>query len=126
MPRMILYADESGTMPLQDNDGPFVAAIVAVRAPLLMPTRLRPGIRALFAQAAAARAVPFFAYVLPVPGYGAAVQKKYDKLNLMTRARGLLERRSVLRWISRTTFSELVRFVMAHSFRGMIIPRSVH
>ncbi len=98
MSRLILYADESGTMPLHDNDSPFVAAIVAARSPLLIDNQRPRGISAFVARAVASGAVPFFAYVLPVPGYAMAVQRKYAKLDLMTRARGLLEKKAVWAW----------------------------
>lgn len=77
MSRLILYGDESGTMPLQDNEDPFVAAIIAATAPLVIREPVRHGIRGIVAQAVASGCAPFFAYVLPITGYGDAVREKY-------------------------------------------------
>ncbi len=68
-------------MPLNDNDKPFVAAIVALvdKKPAEVDKKLFEILKGL-------NAIPFAAIVQPFPGYGKLVKAKYDKMQVMARA----------------------------------------
>lgn len=67
--QLFVFGDEYGTMPVNDDDGPFLAATVAVRAPFTakpqMPGRLEDAADALRELGA----FVCITYVLPSDGY---------------------------------------------------------
>lgn len=81
---LYIFGDESGTMPFDDNDKPFVAGTVALleKKPAQVQKKLFEILREL-------NAVPFIAMVKPFPGYGKLVKAKYDKMETMARAKRL-------------------------------------
>jgi len=74
---LYLFGDESGTMPLHDDDKPFVAASVSV---------LDKNEKRLFEALQELSAVPFAAIVQPFPGFGKMIKTKFDKMDVMARA----------------------------------------
>jgi len=78
---LFLFGDESGTMPLHDDDKPFVAASVTVldKKPVKVEKRLFEVLQEL-------SAVPFAAIVQPFPGFGNMIKTKFDKMDVMARA----------------------------------------
>lgn len=85
-----LYADESGTMPAKETDGPFVGAIVGARSPITLRRDPRWNQQLLIDAIKAADASPWLCEVVPAPGYGEAVSTKYSQMNTMARARRLV------------------------------------
>jgi hypothetical protein len=90
MTTLYIFGDESGTMPKNDNDNPFVAATVAfVQAP---PIAIRGSdddkkLVGIFKRTSA---IPFAAIVQPFYGYGNKLMSKYDKMRVMARVTRLL------------------------------------
>lgn len=90
MATLYIFGDESGTMPADDADPPFVAATVAM---LGNPPNLVHGsdddekMAEIFASLSI---IPFAAIIMPYPGYGKALRAKYDKINVMARATRLI------------------------------------
>jgi hypothetical protein len=87
---LYIFGDESGTMPINDADKPFVAATVAV---LDNPPTLIPGSdddEKMVEIFASLRIIPFAAIVKPYAGYGRVLKAKYDKIQVMARATRLV------------------------------------
>ena len=87
---LYIFGDESGTMPINDTDKPFVAATVSVLGdpPVLIPgSEDDEKMAEIFANL---NIVPFAAVVKPYPGYGKDLNEKYDKINVMARATRLI------------------------------------
>ena len=85
-----IFGDESGTMPIRDNDNPFVAATVAVldRTLTLVPGSDNDNkLVEIFKEL---NVIPFAAVVKPYPGYSKAVRAKHDKMQVMARATRLV------------------------------------
>ena len=90
MPTLHIFADESGTMPVNDNDKPFVAATVAF---LGKPPDAICGSdedEKLVEILKASNAMPFTATVRPFPGYGNNLKSRIEKIKIMARAKCLL------------------------------------
>lgn len=85
--RIAVYGDESGTMPITDDDEVFLAAACAVPdgVPEGLPLR-RSRPRQLAAHLQDAGAAPMVAYIRPGPGYSATLSGKLDRMNTMARA----------------------------------------
>jgi hypothetical protein len=87
---LYIFGDESGTMPVDDADKPFVAATVAV---LNNPPALVRGSEddekmvKIFTRL---NVVPFVAMVKPFTGYGKALKAKHSKIQIMARATRLV------------------------------------
>lgn len=92
MATLYIFGDESGTMPVDDADKPFVAATVAV---LDNPPVIVPGSdddEKMVEIFTSLSIIPFAAIVTPYPGYGRALKAKYDKIQTMARATRLVTR----------------------------------
>ena len=86
---LYVFGDESGTMPVSDNDKLFVAATVAVlkEPTLIVGSDNDEKMVEIFGNL---NILPFAAIVKPFPGYGAALKAKHDKIHVMARATRLL------------------------------------
>jgi len=90
MTTLYIFGDESGTMPVNDNDKPFVAATVAVlnNNPAYIKGSNDNNILVdIFKNL---DIMPFAAIVKPFSGYGKAMEHKYEKMNVMARATRLI------------------------------------
>ena len=86
MATLYIFGDESGTMPVNDADKPFVAATIAV---LGKPPVLVPGsndVKRMVDIFANFNLIPFAAVVKPYPGYGRILKAKYEKIKIMAQA----------------------------------------
>ena len=90
MATLYIFGDESGTMPMDDADKPFVAATIAVldNPPVLV--RGSDDDEKMAEIFASLNIIPFAAIVKPYPGYGKVLKAKYDKINVMARATRLI------------------------------------
>lgn len=90
MATLYIFGDESGTMPINDTDKPFVAATVAV---LDNPPVLIPGsdddskMVEIFSNL---NIIPYITVVKPFPGYGNTLKAKHGKMQVMARATRLV------------------------------------
>lgn len=85
-----IFGDESGTMPLNDTDGPFVAATVSFLGEPPNVMRDSNKDETLVSIFKNLNAVPFAAIVKPFLGYKKALKNKYDKMQVMARATALV------------------------------------
>jgi len=80
-----VFGDESGTMPVADLDDVFVAAAVAITDPSVLTAlplrRSNPEFTAKLL--VRADALLSCAYVLPCPGYGAALTRRIEQLSML-------------------------------------------
>lgn len=83
---LYIFGDESGTMPIDDLDKPFVAATVSVLGDPPVLVRGSDDDQKMAEIFAKLNIVPFAAVVKPYPGYGNDLNAKYDKINVMARA----------------------------------------
>jgi len=83
---LYIFGDESGTMPVDDADKPFVAATVAVLGDPPVLVRGSDDDKKMAGIFSSLNIVPFAAVVKPYPGYGKDLKSKYDKINVMARA----------------------------------------
>ena len=90
MATLYIFGDESGTMPADDADKPFVAATVAVldKSPVLV--RGSDDDEKMIEIFASLNIIPFAAIVKPYQGYGKVLKAKYDKIHAMARATRLV------------------------------------
>lgn len=89
MTNLIIFCDESGTMPEGDADASFCAAAIATPHP---PTVAK---RSGYVQDLAAayrdnQCVPFVVFVRPGPGYSEMLRRKTSKMNTMARTTRLI------------------------------------
>jgi hypothetical protein len=89
---LYVYADECGTMPIDDHGDPFVGATVSALQPISGVRGLRFGRVQLLAQMTRNAATPFLAHVQPFSGYGQQMAAKFGKMDTMARARRLVRR----------------------------------
>ncbi len=87
MNTLYIYAEECGTMPLDDSGQPFVGAAVAAPQPISGTLDLRFDVPRLIRYLAKNSASPFLAHVKPFPGYGAHVSAKFAKMDTMAKER---------------------------------------
>ena len=90
MTTLYIFGDESGTMPVNDNDKLFVAATVAIlnnKPAYIKGSNDNNKVVDIFKDL---DIMPFAAIVKPFPGYGKAVEYKYEKMNVMARATRLV------------------------------------
>lgn len=90
MNTLFIFGDESGNLPLREEDGVFVGATVATQSPLEKIEERNRNPRWLVQKLQEYSAHPFVAYIRPVPGYGAAVKSKLEKMDIMARSKRLL------------------------------------
>ena len=90
MPTLYIFGDESGTMPVNDSDKPFVAATVAVigNPPVLVEGSDNDGKMVEIFRSL--NAIPSATVVKPYPGYSKAVKAKHAKMQVMARATRLV------------------------------------
>ena len=90
MPTLYIFGDESGTMPVNDSDKPFVAATVAIfdNSPALV--KGSGGDEKMVEIFRSLNAIPSATVVKPYPGYGKAVKAKHAKMQVMARATRLM------------------------------------
>jgi hypothetical protein len=95
MATFYIFADESGTMPINDTDKPFVAATIAFQG---QPPKAISGsdsddkIIAIFKKL---DAKPFATIVKPFPRYAQMLSSKYSKMKTMAMAKCLLDGRTI-------------------------------
>jgi len=87
-----IYADESGTMPLDDHDKPFVGAVVGAAHPILAGGDLMLSQQRLIGHLRTEQTTPSVCHVIPHAGFGELVRTKFSKMNTMARARRLVTR----------------------------------
>lgn len=85
-----IYGDEAGTMPLDDNEDVFVTAMVSILGDHPLINKPNGHLQWLMDQFKALHAVPFVAFIKPIPGYGKCVKQKLDKMNTMARMTRLM------------------------------------
>ena len=90
MSTLFIFGDESGNLPLCEEDGVFVGATVATQTPPRKIEERKRNSRWLVQKLQKYSAHPFVAYIRPVPGYGAAVSSKLAKMDIMARSKRLL------------------------------------
>lgn len=83
-PTLWVFGDESGTMPLRDEDGVFMATTFAILEPNArkVPTN-RLQMKGTIESLKMLHARPSASIVRPTPGYGAALKRKIDTLNTL-------------------------------------------
>lgn len=79
MPRLYIYGDEAGVMPVEDAHLPFVAATVMFTRPPVS-TAFEGRFPWLVRELQHQRGLPFVAYVRPFPGYGPRLKSKVTAL----------------------------------------------
>lgn len=90
-----IFADESGTMPINDSDKPFVAATIAFQR---RPPRAINGSNnddRLIAILKDLDAKPFATIVRPFRGYGEILKERFSKMTTMARAKCLLDSKKI-------------------------------
>lgn len=85
-----IYGDESGTMPVKDNDQLFVTATISTFNDKVIFERKSGHRDWLVKQIKTLNAIPFITYIKPFKGYGLLLKAKMDKLNTMARATRLI------------------------------------
>lgn len=85
-----IYGDEAGTMPLDDDGDVFVAATVSILGDHPKINKPNGHLGWLIDQFKTLNAVPFVAFIKPVPGYGNRIKIKLDKMNIMARMTRLM------------------------------------
>jgi hypothetical protein len=90
MATLYIFGDESGTMPINDGDKPFVTATIAVldNPPVLV--RGSNDDKKMVEIFSSLSIIPFAAIVSPYAGYGRVLKTKYDKIQVMARATRLV------------------------------------
>lgn len=123
LPTLHIFADESGTMPINDNDKPFVAATVTFlgEPPDAIYGSDEDG--KLVEILKNSNGIPFAANVRPFPGYGHSLKSKYGKIMTMARAKCLLNR-SVVRYPDKdgiNLHNEVWEFAMLQSIAHVVM-----
>lgn len=85
MATLYIFGDEAGTMPVRDQDKPFVAAVVGIVDSIPGGLEINGRRNQLIDYLLTLGAFPFVACVCPKEGYGRALQMKTEKMNLMAR-----------------------------------------
>lgn len=85
-----IYGDESGTMPISDNDGVFVAATVSTIDSSPDLKEIDGRIKWLAERLKHLSATPFIIYVKPFAGYERAIKSKMEKMSIMARMTRLM------------------------------------
>lgn len=90
MATLYIFGDESGTMPVNDADKPFVVATVAVldNPPVLVSGSDED--KRMIDIFVRLRIIPFAAIVKPYDGYCKTLKAKYDKIQVMARTTRLV------------------------------------
>lgn len=85
-----VYIDESGDIPLEDEDGPFVVASVSIfgNPPAIADKVGR--VDWLVEKIQELQAIPFIVEIVPEAGFGQAIKSKMSKLDTMARATKLV------------------------------------
>lgn len=86
MTTLYIFGDESGTMPVNDNDKPFVAATVAFLNNTPASIKGSNDNNIMIDIFKDLNVMPFVSVVKPFHGYGEAVKYKYKKIKVMARA----------------------------------------
>jgi len=118
-----IFADESGTMPINDNDKPFVAATVAFLGEPPDAINGSDDDEKLVDILKGSNGIPFAAIVRPFPGYGHILKSKYEKIITMARAKCLLNG-SVVRYPDKdgiNLHNEVWEFAMHRSIMQAVI-----
>lgn len=85
-----IFGDESGTMPANDADKPFVAATLTFLDKMPVPVGGSNDDEKLVSIFKDQAVIPFVAIVNPFHGYGKALKDKHDKMQVMARATRLV------------------------------------
>jgi hypothetical protein len=80
-----IFGDESGTMPVNDDDKPLVAATVTFLDKTPAAVRGSDEDETLISIFKDLNVIPFAATVKPFPGYGKVLKGKHDKIQVMAR-----------------------------------------
>jgi len=92
---LYIFADESGTMPINDRDDPFVAATIGFLDNLPPPVPRSNDNDELASILKTQKALPVVTFVRPFPNYAKLVKTKYKKFEIMARAKCLLEGKTI-------------------------------
>jgi hypothetical protein len=82
---LFVFGDEYGTMPVKDNDGPFLAAVVAMRSPPPVETETSGHRERVADKLREVGALVHVAYAIPSDGYGEMLQAKIASINALAR-----------------------------------------
>ncbi len=85
-----IYGDEAGTMPLDDNGDVFVTATVSILGDHPSINNPNGHLQWLIDQLKTLQAIPFVAFIKPIPGYGDRIKQKLGKINIMARMTRLM------------------------------------
>ena len=85
-----IFGDESGSMPVNDEDKPFVAATVTFIEKTPIAVKGSNDDKILVSIFKDQAVIPFAAVVNPFPGFGKALKYKHDKMQVMARATRLV------------------------------------
>jgi len=85
-----IYGDESGTMPIKDNDPPFVVCTISTTIDIPEFRETHRHINWIIERINEFTASPHWIYVQPKNGYEKALQKRYYQMHLMSRITRLM------------------------------------
>jgi len=85
-----IYGDEAGTMPIDDNGGIFVTATVSILGDAPIITNKNGHKKVLVKKIRDLNAIPQVIFIDPKAGYGDALRKKFNKMNIMARTTRLM------------------------------------
>jgi hypothetical protein len=95
MNTLYIFADESGTMPINDSDKPFVTTTIAFEGEIPETIPGSNDALNLISILKKLNAMPLVAIVKPFSGYGQKLTSKYIKIKTMARARCLLNGQTI-------------------------------
>jgi hypothetical protein len=87
---LMIFGDEAGTMPEEDDGDVFTAATVATLVKIPMINQPSGKVGWLVEQFKAFGAIPHVAFVKPKLGYGKAIKERQQKMNTMARITRLM------------------------------------
>ena len=92
---LYIFSDESGTMPREDGDDPFVTATIGFldKLPSFVPGSNDNDTLANILKSQ--KALPVITFVRPFPNYGNLLKNRYEKFEIMARAKCLLEGKTI-------------------------------
>jgi hypothetical protein len=95
---LFVFGDEYGTMPVKDDDGPFLVATVALRAPLLTDTETSGHPGSVAEKLCEIGALVHVAYAIPSVSYGEMFLAKIARIDTLARASFVKDGRNARFW----------------------------
>lgn len=86
-----VYIDESGDIPLEDEDGPFVVASVSIFGNFPAISNRVGRVDWIVEKIQEYQAIPFIVEIIPETGFSQAIKLKMSKLDTMARATKIVE-----------------------------------